>query len=79
MRFKPNTVTTVAMAKSISTTKKRRGRPQTKGVGRQIGERWHEDELAAIDDWRRTQKDLPSQGEAIRRLVRIGLSAAKRR
>src|SRR5215203_6069088 len=25
--------------------------------------------LAAVDDWRRTQPDLPSRGEAIRRLV----------
>jgi hypothetical protein len=28
-----------------------------------------------IDDWRRGQKDLPSQAEAIRRLVEIGLTA----
>lgn len=29
--------------------------------------------LEEIDDWRRTQKDLPSRAEAIRRLVEMGL------
>lgn len=29
--------------------------------------------LDAIDDWRRTQPDIPSRAEAIRRLVRKGL------
>src|ERR1700730_1643637 len=72
--FKPSMVTMVAMAKSISRTK-RSSHSHTTRTGRQIGERWHEDELAAIDNWRRTQEDLPSQAEAIRRLVEIGLTA----
>ena len=32
--------------------------------------------LAKIDDWRRTQPDLPSRAEAIRRLVELGLQAS---
>src|SRR5882724_2880406 len=32
-------------------------------------------EVAAIDDWRRKQADLPSRSEAIRRLVELGLKA----
>lgn len=31
------------------------------------------DWLAKVDDWRRTQDDLPSRAEAIRRLVEKGL------
>jgi hypothetical protein len=30
-----------------------------------------------LDDWRRTQDDLPGRPEAIRRLVEIGLKAKK--
>ena len=30
-----------------------------------------------VDQWRRTQSDLPSRSEAIRRLVQMGLSADK--
>jgi hypothetical protein len=30
-------------------------------------------EVAAIDEWRRKQPDLPSRSEAIRRLVELGL------
>jgi hypothetical protein len=33
--------------------------------------------IAAVDDWRRKQPDLPSRPEAIRRLVETGLKAAK--
>lgn len=32
--------------------------------------------IAAIDEWRREQSDLPSRSEAIRRLVEIGLEAS---
>ena len=33
------------------------------------------EEVAAIDEWRRKNADLPSRSEAIRRLVEIGLTA----
>lgn len=35
--------------------------------------------LAAIDDWRRKQPDLPSRAEAIRRLVEQALKAPETR
>ena len=35
------------------------------------------EEVAAIDEWRRKNADLPSRSEAIRRLVEIGLSSVK--
>lgn len=30
-------------------------------------------EVAAIDDWRRAQPDLPGRSEALRRLLALGL------
>jgi hypothetical protein len=66
------------MSRSITATKKSRGRPSSTGIGTQIGMRWHEPELKAIDEWRREQPDLPSRTEAIRRLVETGLTAPKR-
>jgi hypothetical protein len=32
-------------------------------------------DVAAIDEWRRKQADLPSRSEAIRRLLELGLKA----
>jgi hypothetical protein len=65
------------MTTSIHGTKKSRGRPKSTGTGTQIGMRWQEPELKAIDDWRRKQPDLPSRAEAIRRLTELGLKVAK--
>jgi hypothetical protein len=64
----------------VSVTKKPIGRPRT-GIGTQVGMRWQERDLAAIDEWRRRQRDLPSRTDAIRRLVELGLKAksAKKR
>ncbi|MGY3396444.1 hypothetical protein ACVWW6_009035 [Bradyrhizobium sp. USDA 3311] len=53
-------------------TKKQRGRPAT-GQGVQIGTRWPERTVAAIDAWAGAQDDEPARSEAIRRLVEIGL------
>jgi hypothetical protein len=36
-----------------------------------------EEELRALDDWRRAQPDLPSRSEAIRRLVAAGVRKGK--
>lgn len=33
------------------------------------------DQIAAVDEWRRVQIDLPPRAEAIRRLVESGLTA----
>lgn len=67
------------MATSIRDNKKSRGRPKTTGTGTLVGGRWHEAELAEIDDWRRAQEDIPSRAEAIRRLVRAGLDIFNKR
>jgi hypothetical protein len=65
------------MAKSIRvTTKKKRGRPRTTGKGTQVGERWHQSELAQIDAWITATAPM-TRGQAIRRLVGIGLAAGK--
>ena len=37
------------------------------------------DRLAALDDWRRVQGDMPTRPEAIRRLVDIALDAEQSR
>jgi hypothetical protein len=67
---------TLIMGKSIRvTTKKRRGRPATTGKGTQVGERWHDAELVAIDAWIASTGETLSRGQAIRRLVEIGLKA----
>jgi hypothetical protein len=61
------------MGKSIKgTTKKKRGRPATTGKGTQIGMRWQDIQLTAIDTWRQ-KHDVGSRSEAIRRLVELGL------
>ena len=44
------------------------GRPKT-GTGEQIGMRWQQAPLHAVDAWREEQWDKPSRAEAIRRLV----------
>ena len=54
--------------------KKRRGRPAT-GQGVQIGTRWPDSTVTAIDAWAKQQEDEPSRSEAIRRLVELGLKA----
>jgi hypothetical protein len=65
------------MAKSISDTTKKRGRPRTTGKGEQIGTRWQESLLRSIDAWREAQEGGLSRAEAIRRLVELGLGTEK--
>jgi hypothetical protein len=61
------------MGKSIKgTPKKKRGRPASTGRGAQIGMRWQDIHLSAIDEWRE-KHDVASRPEAIRRLVELGL------
>lgn len=61
------------MAKRIVVTRKKRGPPPT-GKGIQIGERWHPPELAAIDKWIAANGKM-TRGQAVRRLVELGLKA----
>jgi hypothetical protein len=35
------------------------------------------EDKVAIDEWRRAQPDLPSRSEAVRRLIRLGMKAAR--
>ncbi len=44
--------------------------PKPKADTKPVTLRVPQDLLDAIDNWRRTQKDLPSRTEAIRRLVK---------
>jgi hypothetical protein len=53
---------------------KKRGRPAT-GTSPTIGVRCPPQLVSAIDQWRSEQRPIPSQPEAIRRLVEIGLKA----
>ena len=43
-------------------------------TGTLIGVRLQPDSLAAIDEWRKRQEDLPSRPEAIRRLLNAALN-----
>jgi hypothetical protein len=43
----------------------------------QVGERWRQPELAAIDAWIEATGESITRGEAIRRLVEVGLRAKK--
>jgi hypothetical protein len=65
------------MTKSITVTKKSRGRPVSTGIGLQIGMRWHGPDLEMIDGWIEKQKEPFTRPEAIRRLVELGLKAKK--
>ncbi|SDJ53069.1 hypothetical protein SAMN05444171_1488 [Bradyrhizobium lablabi] len=63
------------MAKSISASAKRKGRPVTTGTGTTIGVRMLDAPLAALDFWIDKQKEPDlSRPEAIRRLVELGLT-----
>jgi hypothetical protein len=63
------------MNKSIKgTTKKKRGRPPTTGKGTQLGMRWQDPMLIAIDSWLE-KHEVATRAEAIRRLVELGLKA----
>jgi hypothetical protein len=53
----------------------RRGRPAI-GIGVPIGMRWQLEVLTEIDDWRRSQEDLPDRPTAIRSLVDIELATS---
>jgi hypothetical protein len=53
-------------------TKTQKRRPTQ--TGELVGTRFQPDFLSKIDVWRRTQSDLPTRPEAIRRLVEKGLA-----
>jgi hypothetical protein len=53
---------------------KKRGRPAI-GTGRTVGVRVRPELSTQIESWRAQQRPIPSEPEAIRRLVEIGLKA----
>jgi hypothetical protein len=55
-----------------------RGRPSNNRQDRLFQMRVSEQFLLAVDDWRRTQTDLPSRAEAIRRLVELATKMKKK-
>jgi hypothetical protein len=50
--------------------KPKRGRPPTGGRDPIVAVRMPDDLQRALDDWRRTQPDLPTKSESIRRIIR---------
>ena len=60
--------------RSISDSKKSRGRPKT-GIGKAIGLRLYPDLEKRLDEWIARQRDKPSRPEAIRCLLGQALSA----
>jgi hypothetical protein len=61
------------MAKAISRTEKKRGRPPT--GAQSIHLRLLPEQLSALDSWIERQDNKPSRPEAIRRLIERGLKA----
>jgi hypothetical protein len=64
------------MAIQDKTITKKRGRPAI-GIGRMVGVRVRPELSAQIEGWRAQQRPIPSEPEAIRRLVEIGLKVKK--
>ena len=62
------------MIKDDVQSQNRRGRPPT-GTNPSVGVRLPPPEMAALDNWRRQQPDMPTRPEAIRRLIEIGLNS----
>jgi hypothetical protein len=58
-------------------TKRPRGRPSKRPQDRLFQMRVSEQFLRTVDDWRRSQTDLPSRAEAIRRLVTLATESKK--
>jgi hypothetical protein len=63
--------------RAIKNKPKKVGRPRTTGPGEQVIVRMHEPMLGTIDKWAGEQDDKPGRPEAIRRMVQLGLSAAR--
>lgn len=64
-----------ASSKPMAGSKKKRGRPVTTGPGTLVGIRWRDDDLSAIEHYAAAQ--MLDRAEAIRTLVRLGLTAVR--
>jgi hypothetical protein len=58
-----------------SAKKSTKGRPSVDSEA--VNVRMERPQLLRLDDWRRVQADMPTRPEAIRRLIELGLEAAK--
>jgi len=65
-------------ASSKNVTQKKRGRPAT-GQDPHLAFRLPAEMITAIDAWAAQQPDKPSRSEALRRLIDLGMKAAKRK
>jgi hypothetical protein len=63
------------MSTLVSAKKSGKGRPIVDSEA--VNVRIERPQLGQLDDWRRVQPDLPTRPEAIRRLIEMGLAAAK--
>jgi len=59
----------------IETMRKKVGRPSKGGPGTMLQPRFDDDFIAALDNWRREQPDMPSRTESLRRLTALALEA----
>jgi hypothetical protein len=62
----------------MANNRRSRGRPSKRIQDRPFQMRVSEQFLRTVDDWRRTQTDLPSRAEAIRRLVELATKMKKK-
>jgi hypothetical protein len=67
------------MEQSTHATMKQENKSRPKETGISVQVRLQAGPLAAVDDWRRKQPDLPNRPEAIRRLIEQALGAKKAR
>lgn len=65
------------MSTSDSAKKPQKGRPTVDSEA--VNVRLERPVLTILDGWRREQPDLPTRPEAIRRLIELGLAAARQR
>jgi len=56
------------------TTKRRRGRPPGRSQDKPFMMRVNDEFLQLVDGWREGKPDEPSRAEAIRQLVKLGLT-----
>jgi hypothetical protein len=61
----------------MTNNRRPRGRPPKRTQDRPFQMRVSEQFLRMVDDWRRSQVDLPSRAEAIRRLVELATNITK--
>jgi hypothetical protein len=62
----------------MTSGKRPRGRPSKRPQDRLFQMRASEQFLRVVDDWRRSQTDLPSRAEAVRRLVELAAKIKKK-